>query len=246
MRHSVVNLDTIKDVSRQEPVKIYRPCLVEYKPSDALGKGQKVLVVCIGQNFMEGVADSIVAASNEYMRVNQAPCDIYVLQSLTVLPPLGLGEMHNLAIMKAYLENYSHVMLIHNDVLLDDSQIIIKLMNRAKGFIVPLFKQVYREGPAEVIQWPMFNMDQGLRELAWTVPYCVLYDMDIFRSGRVDVRCFTPTMLYNEDEINSVYMRCHGITLWQDTDVKVKLLRGPGMLCDTLEGLKLAKPFEMP
>ena len=226
--------------------KIYRPCLVTYQPKDVAGKGQKVLIVPIGQNFLPGVAEAIIATAREYQRLAQATCDIFVLQSLTVLPPLGLGEMRNLAIMKAYLEDYAYLMLIDNDVLLEPDT-VIRLVNRGKGFVVPWFEQLYKtDGTSDAIHWPIFAPGQGLRELAWTVPYCILYDMALFHSGQVDVRCHTPSMLYNEDEINSVYLRCKGVALWQDTDARVKLLRGPRMLWESLEGLKLAKPFQMP
>jgi hypothetical protein len=224
---------------------VYRPCLVG-GPREDPSYGQRVLVVPIGQSFLEGVAEGVIAAAGGYKEAMKAPCDIFVLQSLTVLPPLGLGEMRNLAIMKAYLEGYSHLMIIDNDVVMEPDT-VARLVNRGRGFVVPWFEQIYREGQSpELIHWPMFQPGQGLRRLNWTVPYCILYDIELFRSGCVDVRCHTPSMVYNEDEINSVYLRCHGVDLWQDTDTKVKLLRGPRMLHESLKELKIAKPFEMP
>lgn len=203
----------------------------------------RVLVACIGSKFMDGCKESIIKAAEVYAEKAKGTCDVFIQASLTVLPPLGLGAMRNFMVERAGVQGYDYLLLMDNDVRLDDPETILKLVARGKPYITPWFDQSTL-GTTHRIADPMFTPKQGILRLSWTTPYCNLIACSVFRL--TGYRPFTDSMIYCEDEYNSLHFRCYGVTIWQDTDLAVSLLRGPRLLCDTMAGLKVMKPGEQP
>ena len=211
----------------------------------------KLLIGFVGDAFMEGVKEAAEEAGRIFSNQTGGAANMLVLPNLTVMPPWGLGAMHNFIVGQAILGGYDHLLIMHNDVLMDDPQTIVKLMGKGKMFITPYFNQdAVPEGPQKINQIPglkkevMHLPNQGVLRLEWTVPYCTLYNTAIFKL--TGPRPFCETAIYCQDEYDSMLIRIHGFSLWQDTDTSVKLLRGPSLLADTVGQLKILKPFEHP
>ena len=199
-------------------------------------------MVGIGDNFMPNCKESAQTATDAVNKEIGLQAQMMVLKNLTVIPYLGLGAMRNYAIGIACEGKADWLAILDGDVLIEDPLTFVKLIKHTKGFIVPWFDQSGLEGN-HLIADPMYKADQGVQELKWTVPYCVLYHTSIF--NRIGYRPHTETMIYDEDHYNCLYLSLMGIKLWQDTNTKVKLLRGPGLLADTFK-FKVLKPFENP
>lgn len=200
---------------------------------------------------MEGVREAAEKALVAFSNQTGGEGDLLILPNLTVMPPWGLGAMHNWLVQHACLGGYDYFLIMHNDVLMDDPQTIVKLISRGRMFITPYFNQsALPEGPQKLNQPAglkenvAYTSGQGVLKLDWTVPYCTLYNTSIFKL--TGYRPFSETAIYCQDEYDSTLIRLHGFTLWIDTDVEVKLLRGPSLLADTVGKLKILKPFEQP
>jgi len=206
-----------------------------------------VLVACIGDAFMEGVKEAAIESLEEYGRMSSASLELFVLPSLTVMPPLGLGCMRNFMVRRAALLGYDYLMLLDNDIMLTKDT-ISQLVTAGKDYITPWHDQTPYKGsnPFEPLTEPMYQRGQGIRLLQWTVPYCALIRTSVF--ARTGYAPFTGSMIYHEDCYNSAHFRCNGIDIWQDTDCIVQLLRGSRMLWEHLgDGkIKICKPFEQP
>jgi len=201
------------------------------------------MVACIGDHFLDGVRESYVTATEVYGSMTGACCFIASQSSLCVLPPLGLGGMRNFMIMRACDLQFDYVMLVDNDVRFDDPETICKLVSRNQLIITPWFDQS-EIGQTHLIADPMYRDNIGIRPLEWTVPYCVMFNTMVFKL--IGETPYTESMFYSEDEYNSLKMRRHGVEIWQDTHTKVKLMRPPGLLSDSLKGLRIARPGELP
>lgn len=219
--------------------------LLQQKAQEQWGQtdAARVMVGCVGSQFLEGCKESVLKAAEIYTQKAKGNCDVFILSSLTVLPPLGLGAMRNWMVQRACLLKYDYLLLIDNDVRLDDPETILRLVNRGKPYITPWFDQSSLSTVHRIAD-PMFNKGQGILKLNWTTPYCNLIDCSVF--PRFSYRPFTDSMIYNEDEYNSVRFRLEGVNIWQDTDLAVSLLRGPVLLCDTLRELKIMPPGGQP
>mgnify|MGYP001597679846 CR=1 FL=1 len=209
----------------------------------SLNRPPRLMVACIGSDFMEGVADSVKRMVEHFAQKTGGHYNVVVQESLIALPPLGLGAMRNFQVMRAVEQDYDYLMLLDNDVLLEDPLIAFKLITRNKPYIVPWFDQSGL-GNVHRIADPMYERDQGLLQLAWTTPFCNLIEVNSFRL--TGLRPFSDNLLYCEDEYNSQFFRVNGVSIWQDTDVHVKLLRGPTMLWEHLKELKPVKPKGTP
>lgn len=207
-------------------------------------KQPSLMVAPIGNAFMPGTRESLEAAAVAYGKAG-GQCKVEVQPNLTVIPPLGLGDMRNFAIEKAVINGFDYLMIIDNDVLVDAPDTFIKLVGRSKQYLTPWFDQS-PIGRNILIQDPMYNTGQGLLKLNWTVPYCNLFQVQMFRQLQW-FRPFTGAAVYQEDEFNSLHFRCRGVDIWQDTDTPVKLLRGPRMLWEMIgDKVRILKPFENP
>ena len=195
-------------------------------------------VGCIGNKFMPGTWEAIKEAAGAFHQETGGDFEIQALHSLTVLPPMGLGAMHNFMVQRAYLKGFDLLLLIHNDVLLDDPRVLVKLAGRSKGYITPWFDQQYPD-PVRLTK-PTYAQGQGLLRLEWTVPYCAFFEMSVFRA--TGYRPFSSSLIYSEDEYDSTFFRCNGVDIWQDTDITVKLLRPPGLLAEALKERRVAMP----
>lgn len=204
-----------------------------------------VLLACIGDAFMPGVKEAAFAAVEAYGAVTHGAYELFLLPNLTVIPPLGLGAMRNFMVRRAHLLGYDYLMLLDNDVVLSPDT-ITRLVAHGKPYITPWYDQTPFVGNDKfvIVNDPMYQAKQGLRVLKWTVPYCNLIRRDLFSVG--DFAPFTESMIYHEDCYNSSRFRCRGYDIWQDTDIVVKLLRGPRMLSDHLKEIAICHPFERP
>ena len=206
-----------------------------------------LLVACIGTAFMPGVQEAAVKCAEVYSEM-MGPCHVAGQPNITVLPPLGLGAMHNFLIMKACESKFDFLLFLHNDVLMGDPGTLVKLVQRGKPMITPFFDQagipgVDVNGPHKIAE-PMFSKDQGVLQIKWTIPACLLFNTMVFAVA--GERPYSSALIYSEDEYDCLWFTRHGITIWQDTDLKVKLLRGPGLLADTLKERKVLRPGEPP
>jgi len=219
-------------------------------PIDKLVNRPSVMVACIGDKFMTGCREGIFNATHVYSVKTGGKSGIIVQKNMTVLPPLGLGCMRNFMVMMACNEGFDYLLIIDNDVLVDDEDLIIKLVATGKQYVVPYFDQssiipdatklISQNKDIYKIHEPMYRRDQGILKLKWTTPFLNLISTMCFRlTGE---RPFTESMIYNEDYYNSLFFTRHGVQIWQDTNTSVKLLRGPGMLSDTMSGLRLCGP----
>ena len=196
---------------------------------------------------MPGVQEAAVKCAEVYSEM-MGPCHVAGQPNITVLPPLGLGAMHNFLIMKACEAKFDYLLFLHNDVLMEDPGTLVKLVQRGKPMIIPYFDQseipgIDKIGPHKIAE-PMFTKDQGVLQIKWTIPACLLFNTMVFAVA--GERPYSESMFYNQDEFDCLWFQRHGITIWQDTDTKIKLLRGPGLLADTLKGLRILKPGEHP
>ena len=203
-----------------------------------------LVVACVGAAFLPGTRESYEMAATTFLKATGQKVVISVLRNLTVLPPLGLGAMRNFAILQSLLElKPRFVMLIDNDVLFDDPEILLKLTSHNQEFVTPWFDQS-PIGKRHRIHAPMLDKGQGLLEIKWTVPYCVLWRVTAL--NRLGPQFYTETMIYNEDEFNCLRFRFNGVKIMQDTNSHVTLLRPPGLLADTLGKLRVLLPGENP
>ena len=201
-----------------------------------------VLVANIGNAFLPGVQEAVEAAANVYARTG-ARCVVAVQPNLCVVSPFGLDSMRNFMVLRACAAGFDYILFLDNDVLLEDPETVVKLVARGHLYIIPWFDQS-PIGRNEILGNPMYDADQGLMRMEWTVPYCSLINTAAFKlAGR---RPFGEQPIYSKDEYDSLWFTQHGVEIWQDTNVKVKLLRPPGSLVNMVGNLRPLKPFEMP
>ena len=203
-----------------------------------------LVVAAIGAAFMPGTRDSYELAIQTFRAETKRRAILSVLPNLTVLPPFGLGAMRNFAILAALTEQKAqHVLLVDNDVLFDDPHILAKLMLHRLDYVTPWFDQA-PIGETHRIAHPMLDKGQGLCELKWSTPYCVLWSASAL--NHLGPHIYTETAIYNEDEFNCLAFRFGGVKIMQDTDARVTLLRPPSLLADSLGKLRILKPGEHP
>lgn len=223
----------------------------DYSNSPVASRHPALFLACIGNTFMDGVREAAEAATVAFANATGGMGIMWVQPNLTVISPLGLGDMRNFMVERACLGGFDWIALLDNDVVLE-TDTMTRLAAHSRDFVVPFFDQSALGAAYKLthpVDEPRLNVQyaQGLRELAWTVPYCNLIRTSVFQ--KIGYRPFTGSMIYCEDEFNSMHFLCHGVRIWQDTDTVVKLLRPPRLLCDTIgkaSELKILKPFEMP
>ena len=201
-----------------------------------------VLVANIGNAFLPGTQEAVEAAANVYAKTG-ARCVVTVQPNLCVVSPFGLDSMRNFMVLRACAASFDYILFLDNDVLLEDPETLVKLVARGQLYVVPWFDQS-PIGRTEILGNPMYDADQGMMRMEWTVPYCSLINTAAFKLA--GMRPFGEMPIYCKDEADSLWFTQHGVEIWQDTDVHVKLLRGPRLLSDMVGAFRPLKPFEMP
>ena len=202
-------------------VRLIDGVMEEPKPS--------LLVAAIGTDFLPGTKEALLETIEETGKQGWQVAFIAV-KNLCITPFQGLGAMRNWAAQEALSGNYDYLLTVDNDVLFNDKSAILQMLRRGQMILVPFYNQSYQIEDAEGLPWdgvaePLLEPDQGLLPIKWAAVSCVLYNTVVFRyAGQ---RLWTDAMISNEEAYYFMALKNLGIRLWQDTDVRVDLLRGP-------------------
>ena len=201
------------------------------------------LISAIGQHFREGVREALVAAGAEAVSQGYR-IGFQVVRDVCIRPFEGLGAMRNMAILQALEERWDYVLLIDNDILMEDSSVLWRLLGWHRMALTPLLDQsrVHSDGLWERVASPMYRPFQGLQQLDWVQTGCLLLHRSALEL--VGPRFFSDPLIVREEEYLFRQLRLHGIRLWQDTDALVKMLESPTQLWKVIGGHNPLAPDE--
>jgi len=197
------------------------------------------LIVCIGDDFMEGTLESIVMAAMRLRAAGISPV-MLTIKSVCIVPNEGVNMMRNYAAIKTLEHNADWMFMIDNDFRLDDPDTILKLIRAGKQIVCPWYDQRGINGNLmERVSSPMLYPNQGLVPLTWVSVNCVLFHQSVFRVAGPEI--FSGPLVTNHEEYIFAKLRTHGVRLWQDTDVYATMLRNPTKVWANM-GLKCPNP----
>lgn len=200
-----------------------------------------ILIASIGDNFMNGCLETLVAASTR-ANTRGYPTTIWNCHDLCVTPFHGLGAMRNMAFMEALRIGADKVILVDNDIRMDDTDIVWRLAALDKLAVAPFYdlSECCTADAWARTGAPMPYPDQGLIEIEWIATSCVMFDTAIFKM--IGPRLFLDPLIANEESYIWRYLALYGVRLWQATDLQVMMLRPPTRLCDAIPGGRQVNP----
>lgn len=187
------------------------------------------MIAAIGTDFEPGVKEAIMEVTEETSRAGWSMAFVAV-KNLCIEPFRGLGAMRNWAAQQALEGGFDYLFCVDNDVVLPQKDILLRLLSRGQMMVVPFLDQIYQAEEGGEINWdmvaePLLEPGQGMLPIKWAAVSCVLYSTVVFRyAGQ---RLWTDALISNEEAYYFMHLKNLGIQLWQDTDVRVNLLRGP-------------------
>lgn len=175
----------------------------------------------VGTRYLPGVREGIASAVEFAKRF----ADVSVVEqpNISMLPFFGLAWMRNRLCMQAFEENYTHVLLVENDVIMDAFHTLTIMVEADKDIIVPAFSLQYPEDCK--VQEPVLDRKQGVKEIDWSVVSCIMFKVDAFQ--KMSPYPFDNMCIYLEEATHFQKWRLQGVQAYQQTDVAVTLMRKP-------------------
>jgi len=188
-------------------------------------------------------AAQVFAAAGGYVEAVLVP-------DLCVFPYLGIGMMRNYIAIHAWEAGADFMMLLDDDAIMPPDA-IMELVGHKLNAVVPLFacpgfrpdirisypqiRDVHGQhgldmftGEDGVVDPAPYSPNGRLALLRWSVVSCALFS----RRGLelCDADPFPNSMARAEDEYTWARLRRKGLQLYQDTAVRVTLVRPPGLI----------------
>ena len=181
----------------------------------------RLLLGNVGTRYLPGVKETLAAAVD----IARAEWEIDVVEqpNICITPYMGLATMRNRLVMRAIEGEYDRFMLLDNDVELAPSDCLASLLRGPETITIPYLVQEFAE--SEKLMEPVWPSGSGMKPLDWGVFSCILFsslDLDM-----IGMTPFTDTFCYCEEETTCQRWRLQGESIWQNTDVSVRLLRPP-------------------
>ena len=189
----------------------------------------RCLVSAIGTNFMPGCLDNLIQ-SIFYANDRGFDVDFECVKDVSIKPSEGVPMMRNRAIVASLEGQYDYLFMIDNDFLMDDHSVLFRLLLSGQPLMTPWYDQselplYIEEGEFVRIQQPMIYPDQGMVPINWISINCIMFQTGIFRVTGPEL--FPMGIVTNKEEYIFAKLRTHGFRLWQNSDVRVKMLKPP-------------------
>lgn len=191
------------------------------------GAPERCLITTIGNHFMPGTLESYTKAAFKTKELIGVECGLQIQHDVSIKPNEGVPTMRNWATESALEFGADWHLMVDNDFLIEDPEMLAKLICRGKPVIVPYYNQdeVHGVGHVERVQYPMLQPNQGCVPLEWISINCILFNTLVYKM--IDKPLIPPGFITNKEDYVFLRLRNQGIQLWQDTDVQVKMLRKP-------------------